>query len=1361
MKKQYINKVFLVVISLISGMSNIEGQQYCDEPPVGCDKTDLSNYGFSSNNDANTIEYDNLVSGFHATFSRNGDGTFSIWGQGAASNGTGDVLSPLEINATNYPGLTGIPIKTALGTRGGSSDRHQFVVLTTHGLFVWGEEGILMNEDITSGTSFQRVDYTKMNSSADTTGLPSGVTPGDVKMMFGTRGTLAITTCSGSVWVLSMQEPMRGAGSSGTSSTDQCTWRQVRTSGGGHPVLTNIVATRGCYNSMFALDSSGKLWTWGVRTYLGNNTGINSNVTYATQMTWSLSRIKMIGMTCYASSTDRISYYVLDTLGKVYALGANNKKQLGDFTTTERQAWVQCRYDNTPTYMSDIVWISPNEHDGTTATTNPAINVLNKYKKVWAWGSSKGSMIGRGSSDNYDPGVPSGLGASADSFLTVETGGHTSMVIKQCESHFGYVGHRINGSMGNGSATNTTESSYTYATAPVDICGAGTKPNLKIKPKIDFGSSGSDNCYETEYVLTNAIKGAKYVVLSDTGNVVDLDSLNPDTSYLRFDEPGYIQVMSYIKDVCSNIYRDTSNFTAIKCKFTTPDVNMGFINIDLKGDVSTNDSIVYSATPYGSASLVKSPSGSSPNLSLSSDGKYTFDSDKPGSYVYKIDVCNPGQSSGCPTEYLMILLKDKDSLSNFPFAGTDIASTKKNIAVTLPTLDNDQSGAPGGLLDTSSISIVAASAPNPVTEGSLSINPSTGAITFTPVSGFVGEVTYYYEVCDQSSIPKCGIGMQRVYVNGRGVQNTTLSSDDFHSKVKNIKVTGNILLNDLDPEGNTQSATPKTVNTSGVGKYEVVANGDYTFTPAMGFYGTANFENQVCDNGTPVACTKSTIYFVVENDYTEPDVNKVEQGKIVSGDLHKNDNLPVGYFYGNLQADIGNPSADTPVLNSDGTYTFTTSTIGLYHFEIDVCTPGANPYCYTEKLTINVTDPISISNLPVTTKDLAIMEGHPSSPSTITINVRANDNIANIFGKVNSGVGTLSNPTIKTNKNGATISVNGSGNVTYKPKNGFYGIDTFTYEVCELPGGSLCKEEMVIVTVNDIDAPVDIIASDDYNTTYSNTKLTVSSASQGVQINDFTTQDGGSWQSRVGGNVSVRRTTSLSVTGGSINMEDDGTYEFQPSLNFVGTAVIPYTTCRGTLCAGGTLYIQVFDLTLLPVKLIDFEAEKIGDRQVELYWKTSSEENNNYFTIERSSDMENWIEVGRVAGAGTSYQENQYMLRDNSAPTGILYYRLSQTDYDGAENQIGVAKVGSEDIDSKSFILYPNPCRNELNVGGFIKSTVHYEIYNTIGKKVLGGEGAVGRELKINVEALPGGTYFFILSDKSGVKSRIAFIKED
>lgn len=1339
---------------------HIQAQQICAIPPAGCASTDYSNYGFNSNNDSSSIEYDNMVSGFHATIVRNADGTYAVWGQCAdPSNGTGALLSPLEINATNFPGLKGDILRFGIGSQWSSATAlHQFILLTTHGLFAWGTEGRVLHADATSGTSFQRivgvVSGTGGIIGADTTGLPSGVKPGDVRMLFATYRTLAITTCSGDVYVLSQSGYTRGVGDNNNdaSSTNSRTWAKVTINTGGNPVLTNVVACRGTYDALFALDKNGKLWTWGRFCYRGNGSGIGTQ-SRARQMSKpaavSGSHIKMIGMTNRSTES---SYYVLDSKGNLYGMGNNAQRQLGDFTTTERQSWVQCQYSTGPaTYMTNIVWFSPMEHDAGYVDGCAAINAVNSSKMIYAWGGDNGRIIGMGGSASY-PGVPAGINTTPsgsplerDSILTVETGGHTSMIVKQCNPNFGYVGHRVGGSMGNGSAAGATENSYTYATAPVQICGVPSKPSVGFKPKIILGGSG--NCYETEFVLESTDTNAIFRIISQIP--LSIASIDRD-SMLIFTAPGRVKVEAKTKTVCGDLL-DTAEYKVVRCKFTAPDYNVGLVNKTVNGDISINDQIAYSPNPYKIApTLVSSPSGSSPLINLDSSGTYTFSANIVGSYIYTIPICNPGQVSGCQVEYLTIYLKDLTTLDNPPAAATDIGflKTNYNSDITLKTLANDQSGNPNTNIDTSSVSIVWGT-PNPITQGSLVVN-ADGSIKFTPVSGFVGDITYGYEVCDNASPAKCAQGIQKIFVLGDSTQNTTLAVTDYFESAKNKQISGNVKTNDSDPEGNTQTITLQTSTVAGVGVFSVAANGAFTFTPATGFWGIASFTYQTCDNGTPSACANSRIHFMVDNRYTEQDMNATTIRTSVSGNVSTNDNLPAGYEYSLASADPSNPLGASGSVSSDGSYTFSSPNPGLYRFTINACTPSPIQVCIPELITINVSDSRVNSNNPTTNPDMAVMYGHDVNPSTLTINVRANDAISNIFGKVGS-LRTLDAPTISVAaKNSQSLTVNGSGNIEYRPNNGFYGNDTFFYNVCDT-STSTCQDAMVVITVNAPSTPGMTVASDDYTYTFSSTPITVSAA-KGLLANDF---------SNASGTWSISPQNVNDPVYGVFLINSDGSYSYTPSPFFdTGTLVIPYQVCKGTACAEATLYIQVFDLTLLPVELIKFTPVPY-EKQVDVLWTTAGELNNDFFTIERSYNKQEWIFVGNMKGAGTSYTENNYSLTDYTTPEPLVYYKISQTDYDGNRKDLRIAKLQKDLALAGGVLIFPNPCYNELNLSGLQTSNLSYEIYNSFGQVVLSSNGGMGEDVKIDVSSLAQGSYFIRIYDKGTIKVKAAFVKLD
>ncbi len=85
----------------------------------------------------------------------------------------------------------------------------------------------------------------------------------------------------------------------------------------------------------------------------------------------------------------------------------------------------------------------------------------------------------------------------------------------------------------------------------------------------------------------------------------------------------------------------------------------------------------------------------------------------------------------------------------------------------------------------------------------------------------------------------------------------------------------------------------------------------------------------------------------------------------------------------------------------------------------------------------------------------------------------------------------------------------------------------------------------------------------------------------------------------------------------------------------------------------------------LPIELLNFTATPKGEVVV-LDWSTASEINNDYFTLERSDDLVKIESVGKVAGAGNSTNILNYTYSDKMPLSGVSYYRLRQTDFNGS-----------------------------------------------------------------------------------------------
>lgn len=110
---------------------------------------------------------------------------------------------------------------------------------------------------------------------------------------------------------------------------------------------------------------------------------------------------------------------------------------------------------------------------------------------------------------------------------------------------------------------------------------------------------------------------------------------------------------------------------------------------------------------------------------------------------------------------------------------------------------------------------------------------------------------------------------------------------------------------------------------------------------------------------------------------------------------------------------------------------------------------------------------------------------------------------------------------------------------------------------------------------------------------------------------------------------------------------------------------------------------------VLPVELLAFTAQA-NTRQVDLAWSTASEKDNAFFTVERSADGETFTAVTTVPGAGNSQSVLHYQAVDIAPLPGVAYYRLRQTDHDGAFSLSELAVVHARPSASELLVL-PNP----------------------------------------------------------------------
>lgn len=138
----------------------------------------------------------------------------------------------------------------------------------------------------------------------------------------------------------------------------------------------------------------------------------------------------------------------------------------------------------------------------------------------------------------------------------------------------------------------------------------------------------------------------------------------------------------------------------------------------------------------------------------------------------------------------------------------------------------------------------------------------------------------------------------------------------------------------------------------------------------------------------------------------------------------------------------------------------------------------------------------------------------------------------------------------------------------------------------------------------------------------------------------------------------------------------------------------------------------------LPIELFHFGA-KAHAHYIELNWQTALEINNDYMAIERSADGRSFTEIGKVAGAGTVYEMQEYAFMDEKPLLGTNYYRLRQVDFDGANTYHRVVAVPFGKP-NKEVSLYPSLASNvvTLAINEPLQKGTWLQIQNTQGQTI-------------------------------------------
>lgn len=217
-----------------------------------------------------------------------------------------------------------------------------------------------------------------------------------------------------------------------------------------------------------------------------------------------------------------------------------------------------------------------------------------------------------------------------------------------------------------------------------------------------------------------------------------------------------------------------------------------------------------------------------------------------------------------------------------------------------------------------------------------------------------------------------------------------------------------------------------------------------------------------------------------------------------------------------------------------------------------------------------------------------------------------------------------------------------------------------------------------------------------------------------------------------------------SGASGTLDLSGGGQDHGQTDVTPGATTTYTVTVTNAAGCTGTDDITITVDPCGLPIELTDYWL--VCDVNPSLHWETASEYNNDYFTIERSCDMINFEEIARVEGHENSVELAKYVYRDTDRSVcekTSLYYRLSQTDLNGDEEELGIimANCGDE-------LAQPVIAMSDQSI--FISYEEKFElfVYATDGKLLM-STNSIHEQVELNKLDFNNGAYIIhIISDQ-------------
>ena len=488
---------------------------------------------------------------------------------------------------------------------------------------------------------------------------------------------------------------------------------------------------------------------------------------------------------------------------------------------------------------------------------------------------------------------------------------------------------------------------------------------------------------------------------------------------------------------------------------TIPDIATATAGISstiliLGNDKNADGTSVTNLTKITTPIITVSPTKGTATVQLDGSVKYTPNFGTLGIDTFIYSICDKTNTTICDQALVTI------TIIPAPQAIPDNAAAIVGISVNLSVLINDKNPDGTAVVDLTKITMPIVSVlPN---KGTTTVNLN-GSINYKANLGASGTDTFIYTICSILNPAICDTALVTIKLNQKPD-----ATNDIAVTPAGKPVSGNVLTNDFDLDGNTLTVSTTLTTIPTKGTVILNTNGTYIYTPNAGASGHDIFCYQICDNGVPSACDTACVNIrivpapVLANNAPEASDDNTQTAINIPiiVNVKANDIDPDGFATLGTPTKLTNPTNGVVIQLPNGNFTYTPNVgfIGKNSFTYSICDNGTPSKCDTATVTVEVL-PLQLGNqAPVALDDVqATISGVP-----VVIPVKNNDS--------DPDLNIIGSPTIINQPASGTVTVNGNGTLTYTPNNAtFVGTATFKYVICDNGIPSKCDTAWVSVVV--------------------------------------------------------------------------------------------------------------------------------------------------------------------------------------------------------------------------------------------------------------------------------------------------------